>query len=254
MLKDGAARQHCSERARELRKKTGRNVSDELNLHYYSLMANADIAKQGDLLTDLAAAANGCLLKFRRHGTDHLLTLFGLVPGSVEAEAVKAKEFASVLLQETQRTQADLETKLASSDTLLRASADALTEARHEIAALQTQLAEVQNARTSETADLRADLEKTRTELQTALTPKAVEAFDNMVQDAVTVKALAEARALIDQQQKLIIKYRSMVSSKFDEEYVDLLDWFLRHHDDPSKKLEAEAVGYKLMHSILSKE
>lgn len=246
-LKDGPARNQCAAKALELKRKSVRNISDEVRFRFYSLEANSDQSRRDELLLDFAASLNGCLLRFRKQNTDHLLTLFGLLPGSLEAEAVKAKEFASVLLQETQRMQADLEAKYAAADKLL-------AEARHEIATLQTQLAEVQNARASETADLRADLEKVRTELQTALTPKVVEAFDDMVQDAVKAKALTEAHALIEQQQKLIIKYRSAVSAKFDDEYVAMLELFLRIFDDPNKKLEAKALGYTLLNSVLSKE
>lgn len=238
------SRAQCSERAQELRKKPQWSLSDAVRLSFYEVEANADLHRQDELVMKAAARLNACLIKLRHEGTDHLWALFGIKPNTPEAEVIKAKEMAATLLHEAQRIQEEMEAKLNEA----RVSLD---EAHHNHqAAMEIERAE-KEALVAELQNAKQDLEKLRTELQTALTPQVIKAFDNAVTDAGATKELAAARILIEQQQRLIEKFQA--APKFDEEIKEALESLAKNFDDPARKVETKHTIYFLLNSILGK-
>jgi protein subunit release factor A len=170
--------------------------------------------------------------------------LFGIKPNTPEAELIKAKEMAATLLHEAQRIQEEMEAKVNEA----RAQLD---EAHHNHqAAMEIERAE-KEALVAELQTARQDLEKLRTELQTALTPQVVKAFDNAVADAGATKELAAARILIEQQQRLIEKFQA--TPILDEEIKEALESLAKNFDDPARKIETKHTIYFLLNSVLGK-
>ncbi len=237
-LNSAGDKEQCANRAKNIQAKPNWSTSDAVRFAFYAVEAAKDKTETDAVIEQAAAVLNACLAKHRGLQNDQLFTLFGVRPGTTEAELLQARSFAANLLKDSQDREAQLELDI---------------EQLKQTIATQTEqiglLADEKQTLVSQRDEAVKRQEELSAELQTALIPKAPTVVTDSAETQKLTQQLADAMKIIESQNSRLLKYAA--APKFDEEVTQVMDFLVRKL--PSEDIEVKLALYFRNASILGK-
>lgn len=233
-----ADKERCAERARSIQAKPTWSTSDAVRFAFYTVEGNRDKAKTDEVIENAAAVLNACLAKQRNLQNDALFTLFGVRPGSTEAEVLQARSFAANLLKEAQDREAGLELEIEQLKLTIAEQVKQMGLLEDEKQNLVSQRDEAVKRQ-----------EELSAELQTAQATKTDATLVDAKEVQNLTKQLETAMQTIETQNQRLLKYAA--APKFDEELLPVLDRLSTRI--PANDVETKCMLYFVVNSILGK-
>lgn len=232
-----ADKARCAERAKSIQAKPHWSSSDAVRFAFYSVEGNMDPSKLDEVIEQAAAVVNACLAKRKNlKPGDQLFSLFGVRPGSTEAELLQARSFAANMLRDAQDKEAHYELEIEQLKSVI-------AEQEQKMAQLE---AEKQDLVSQRDAAIEAH-GKTSAELQTALAAQTGKVDNTEVEKLK--QQLETAMKTMEAQTQRLLKYAQQ--PKFDEEVTEVLDFITKRI--PAGDTEMKLALYFLNASILGK-
>lgn len=240
-------RRACIEQKNILQRKAQWTVTDAVRWAFYTLEGEAttkdgeagvDQSLQEQLVAQAAAVLTACLAKVRRVTPEQLYVMFGVKPGSSEAEVLAARQCAIGIQEELSKLRADTDLEIAAQGLEIQQLNQVISDMRLEKQALETMNLEQMQ-----------EIQKLRAELQTAQATPAVVGESKEVVDVIRGR-YETAIETIKTQSERIRQLEAASKTKVDAEILRVINYLHKHLPETQETIEVKLAVFFLMNNL----